>query len=160
MIFLMTQKFPLRPTPVHRETIPSFISRLAAMRKTTTRKFALHMGTNLRKIAEDDETALAELAYWGGLSDVQFEEMKSWTGMRVGDVKLRFRGEDHGSRTLRSPRVRGCPICLREDHEGKKGKPSENMAMRGHWQLRSVTACIRHSHPLVVLWEAGAVLKR
>ena len=160
MIFLMTQKFPLRPTPVHRETIPSFISRLAAMRKTTTRKFALHMGTSLRKLSQDDDTALAELAYWGGLSDAQFEEMKSWTGMSIGEVKQRFRGEDHGSRTLRSPRVRGCPICLREDHEGKKGTPAENMAMRGHWQLRSVTACIRHSHPLVVLWEAGAVLKR
>ena len=87
MTFLMTQTFPLRPTPVLRETIPSFISRLAAMRKTTTRKFALHMGTSLRKLSQDDDTALAELAYWGGLSDAQFEEMKSWTGMSIGEVK-------------------------------------------------------------------------
>lgn len=156
----MTQTFPLRPTPVDRETFPSFLSRLAAMRITPTIDFALHMGSSLSKVAESNAEALVELSKWGGLSDLQFEEMQSWTGISVGDIKMRFRGEDHSSRTLRSPHVRGCPICLREDQEGKKGPPSQNMAMRGHWQLKSVTSCLRHSHPLIVLWSAHSLMAR
>ncbi|MDF3607711.1 hypothetical protein PE067_17140 [Paracoccus sp. DMF-8] len=32
--------------------------------------------------------------------------------------------------------------------------------MRGHWQLREVTICLRHRHPLVPLWEEHDPVKR
>ena len=32
--------------------------------------------------------------------------------------------------------------------------------MRGDWQLREVSICVRHGHPLVGLWEIGSVAKR
>ncbi|ETD82040.1 hypothetical protein U716_10255 [Rhodobacter capsulatus B6] len=56
--------------------------------------------------------------------------------------------------------MRGCPICLREDAQGHRGPAAEVLAMRGHWQLRDVTLCLRHRHLLVPLWRADARVAR
>ncbi|MBQ4827153.1 hypothetical protein J4729_21785 [Leisingera sp. HS039] len=59
--------------------------------------------------------ALECLAKWGHLTDIQIEEMPSWTGRICGDARILFSGEIYVSRSLRNPVVRGCPKCLRED---------------------------------------------
>ena len=67
---------------------------------------------------------------------------------------MRFRDEIFVSRALRSPTMRGCPVCLREDAKSHGGPAVEAMAMRGDWLLREVMVCLRHRHPLVPLWQA------
>jgi hypothetical protein len=92
------------------------------------------------------------------LSDLQLEALEaliSWTGKGVGSVRMAFRGEVFVSRALRNPKIRGCPVCMRNDAEAHGGAPDEVMAMPGDWQLREVSICVQHSHPLVPLWEMG-----
>ncbi|MCE6949461.1 TniQ family protein, partial [Cereibacter sphaeroides] len=73
---------------------------------------------------------------------------------------MTFRGEILGSRALRNPKVRGCPACLREDAAAHRGAPIEAMALRGDWQFREVSLCLRHRHPLVQLWEVDSPVER
>ena len=54
----------------------------------------------------------------------------------------------------------GCPVCLREDAEAHHGIAIEAMVMRGDWQLREASICVRHCHPLVFLWKEMALEKR
>ncbi|WP_276612547.1 TniQ family protein [Pseudorhodobacter turbinis] len=81
-------------------------------------------------------------------------------GERVGNVQMQFRGEVFGSRALRNPVIRGCPICLRQDAETHDGDSLEAMAMRGDWQLREATLCLKHQHPLVSLWRVDRLPDR
>jgi len=147
-------RFPLRPDPIPRETVPSFLSRFAAMRLTPMVEFAQNMGFSFRRILDGDSEALNSLAHWGGLTAAGIEVLQSWSGERIGDVRMRFRGEVYMSRALRNPTLRGCPVCLREDALAHSGDPAEAMAMRGDWQLREVTLCLKHRHILVPLWTA------
>ncbi|KIN75016.1 TniQ domain containing protein [Sulfitobacter noctilucae] len=71
-----------------------------------------------------------------------------------------FRNETFVSRALKNPKMRGCPVCLREDAQTSTGAPLEEMAMRGDWQLREVSICVKHQHPLVVLWERTSPTER
>jgi len=54
----------------------------------------------------------------------------------------------------------GCPLCLRADAAGQEHRPARAMALRGDWQLRDVSLCVRHGHPLVTLWEEGTPARR
>jgi hypothetical protein len=148
----LTKSFPLRPDPAPRETVPSFLSRFAAMRRTPVVEFAQNMGFSFRRILDGDPEALDSLAHWGGLTAAGIEVLQSWSGEPIGDVRMRFRGEVFISRALRNPTLRGCPDCLREDAVGPSGDSAEAMAMRGDWQLREVTLCLKHWHLLVPLW--------
>jgi hypothetical protein len=150
----LQQTFPLRPIPVDRETVPSFLSRLATMRRTPIVEYAQNMGAPLRDILDGDYGALSSLAYWGRLSSVELANLTSWTGEPIGDVRMRFRGEVFVSRALRNPVMRGCPVCLRQDAQDHSGASAEAMVMRGGWQFREVTLCLRHNHLLVPLWQA------
>jgi hypothetical protein len=125
------------------------------MNGVSTANFALDMGFSLNKIISLEEEAACSLAECGGLTDKQLKELMSWTGQRVGDVRMAFRGEVFVSRALRNPIIRGCPICLREDSEADLSHPLSHMAMRGDWQLRELNICVAHQHPLVPLWEYG-----
>ncbi len=151
----MRTPLPLRITPVARETVPSFLARLAAVNGLSTRDFAVDMGFTLRRAVELETDTLGILAVRGGLDEKAMRELTSWTGSSVGEVRMSFRGEVFVSRALRNPEVRGCPVCLRQDAEGHPGRPTHAMAMRGDWQLREVSVCIRHAHPLVLLWTEG-----
>jgi hypothetical protein len=71
-----------------------------------------------------------------------------------------FRNETFVSRALKNPKIRGCPVCLREDAQARPAAPLEAMAMRGDWQLREVSICVRHEHPLVLLWERNIPTER
>ena len=117
--------------------------------------FALDMGFSLKKIVNLEEDAVRSLAECGGLTCEQIEELVSWTGRRVGGVRMVFRGEIFVSRAVRNPIIRGCPVCLRKDAEIDPSQPLSQMAMRGDWQLRELNLCVAHQHPLVPLWEHG-----
>ena len=122
--------------------------------KNRRARFAEDMGMSLKRIAKLDENTIKTLAELGGLDVSAREELVSWSGNGVGDVRTLFRGEEFGSRAVRGLTVRGCPICLREDVEVSGLSANRAMAMRGHWQLRDAHLCVRHHHPLVELWTA------
>jgi hypothetical protein len=126
---------------------------MAAMNGVSAAEFALDMGFSLKKVINLEKDAVCSLAKCGGLTDWQMNELISWTGQRVGDVRMKFRGEIFVSRALRNPIIRGCPVCLREDAEIDPSQPLTQMAFRGDWQLREFALCIKHGHPLVDLWE-------
>ncbi|OSQ63862.1 hypothetical protein MCRY_03850 [Marivita cryptomonadis] len=138
-----------------RETLYSYLSRLAAFWRTDVPEFAYDMGAPFRRLLEQDE-ALETFANWAKLSPDRMDELLSWTGTRTGNVRMEFRGEIYVSRALRNPIMRGCPVCLREDAAGTTGPAYAAMIMRGDWQLREATLCVRHRHPLVPLWQATA----
>ena len=92
---------------------------MAAINGTDTAGFALDLGFSFKRILEQDELAVAAFAARSGLTQDQLSTLLSWTGERIGDVRMRYRGEVFISRALRSPTVRGCPHCLREQAEGQ-----------------------------------------
>jgi hypothetical protein len=151
---------PLRTAPVHRETLPSFLSRLAAVNGVGAADFAVDLGFSIKRFLNLEEDAVRALAGAGGLDAAAVADLLSWTGTGVGDVRMEFRGEVFVSRALRNPRMRGCPVCLREDARGQERTPARAMALRGDWQLREVSLCVRHGHPLVTLWEVGTPAHR
>lgn len=142
------------PPPIHRETLYSYLGRLAAVWQTEAPDLAKDMGASFKLLLEQDEAAIAALADWAGLRPEVIAELLSWTGLRAGNVRMTFRGELYTSRALRSPIMRGCPICLKED-AAQAGGSSAAMAMRGHWQMREAHLCVQHHHPLVRFWEAS-----
>jgi len=145
------------PRPAKRETVFSYLSRCAATWQTTTQRFASDIGTSLRLFAMQNDEALGRLSDWAGLSPKEMAELMSWTGAKVGNVRMRFRDEIFVSRALRNPDVRGCPICLREDVAQSDGPPTAATVMRGDWLMREVVLCTRHRHPLVRLWSEEKV---
>ncbi|WP_232222879.1 TniQ family protein [Sulfitobacter guttiformis] len=139
--------------PIHRETILSFLSRIAAINGVSAADLAMDMGFSIKKIINLEENAVRGLAECGGLTDEQIQELVSWTGQAVGGVRMAFRDEIFVSRAVRNPIMRGCPICLREDASNHPSRPISRMAMRGDWQLRELNLCIAHQHPIVPLWK-------
>lgn len=156
----VTQQLPLRPNPNHRETLPSFLSRFAAINGVGAADFALDMGFSLKRVVGLEDKAISRLSAIGGLSPKQLEELISWTGRSAGDVTKAFRGEVFGSRALWNPIFRGCPVCLREDAEAAPDRPLTRMTMRGDWQLRDVGICVRHNHPMIPLWKHARPTER
>ncbi len=142
------------PPPARRETLYSYLSRLAATWRTEVADLAYDMGAPFKHFLEQDPEAFEILADWANLDPQQMNEMLSWTGTRAGNVRTKFRGSLFVSRALRNPAMRGCPVCLREDITEHDGLGVAAMVMRGDWQLREVNVCVRHSHPLVPLWES------
>lgn len=108
---------PRSPTvlPAHRETLPSYLARLAASRGLSSSYYAGALRSSLKDIVTAGAGSLLALAQWGRLSDEQLAELVSWTGERIGDVRMKLRGEVFVSRALRNPIIRGCPACLRYD---------------------------------------------
>ena len=148
-------KLPIAcPAPEPRETIYSYVSRLAATWNRSVTDLTYDMGASFRKFLEDDPAAIEALLEWTKLDPLQVEEMRSWTGVRAGNVRMRFRGELFVSRALRNPIVRGCPRCLRDDAAWRPSLGPAAMVMRGDWQFRECVMCVRHCHPLVALWTA------
>ncbi|RBI67540.1 hypothetical protein DQW77_17540 [Roseovarius sp. TE539] len=146
---------PIRnPDPAPRETLYSYLARLAATWQTTAPELAYDMGAPFKTLLQQDQGALGAFADWAGLDSDAMVELMSWTGVRVGNVRMQFRGELYISRALRNPVIRGCPVCLREDGAAAEGPAASTMVMRGHWQMREVNLCVKHGHPLVPLWEA------
>jgi len=144
------------PAPIPRETLYSYIARLAAVWRTDAPELAYDMGAPFKRLLDQDREALDTVADWAKLSPDVMTELLSWTGIRAGNVRMEFRGELYVSRALRNPIMRGCPVCLREDAFRATGPAYGAMVMRGDWQLREAMLCVRHRHPLVPLWQATA----
>jgi len=126
---------------------------MAALNGTDVTMFASDMGGSAKRFVgygAEDVRFLVEAA---GLDETAVAALRSWTGYSVGDGRTAFRGEVFITRAVRSRHVRGCPVCLREDAEARGGDPLAAMALRGDWQFREVSVCVRHGHPLVLLWE-------
>ncbi|MDF1707688.1 MAG: TniQ family protein [Paracoccaceae bacterium] len=143
------------PAPAPRETLHSYLARLAAHWQTDTRELSYDMGAPFMRMLHQDAEVFEAIDDWAKLAPGVMEELLSWTGVKAGDVRIEFRGEVFVSRALRNPTMRGCPVCLREDALHTKGGAAA-MIMRGDWQFREVTICVRHGHPLVPLWTAQA----
>lgn len=141
---------------MQRETVSSFLSRIAAMNGVSCTDFALDMGFSVKRAIHLDERALRQLTICGDLSPDQLDELISWTGRQIGDVRTDFRGEVFVTRAIVNPVLRGCPTCLREDVQNDAANPLRYIVMRGHWQLRDVSVCLHHNHPLVPLREKSA----
>ncbi len=146
--------------PAQREILTSYVGRLAASRGVAVADLVLDLGGSMRQMLNLDPTFLDKLSMWAGVSQGQIDDLCSWSGQRLGDVKMRFRGEVFVSRALRNPVMRGCTACLREDAASRPEAPLEAMVMRGDWQLREVSICLRHSVPLVELWTVDAPASR
>jgi hypothetical protein len=140
------------PQPAHRETIYSYLSRLAAAWRTSVADLAYDIGAPFKSFLDQKPEAFDALADWAALDPQQMEEMLSWTGLRAGNVRMSFRGEMLLSRALRNPEIKGCPACLREDAAAHDGPDVAGMVMRGDWHMREANVCVRHHHPLVPLW--------
>ncbi|OWY02924.1 TniQ family protein [Thioclava sp. IC9] len=152
----MPHWLPERLRPAHRETLPSFFSRLAASKGVSAKNLALDMGVSLKRLVTQDPEALEQLRIWSRLTDTEFADLLSWTGVGAGDIQQEFRGELVGSRSLRNPAVRGCPLCLAEDAAAGDRSPFEAMVMRGDWQFKETVRCVRHGADLVPLWRANS----
>ncbi|WP_420798300.1 TniQ family protein [Meridianimarinicoccus roseus] len=100
------------------------------------------------------EEAVAIFAERAKLSATQLAELLSWTGERIGDVRVRVRKEVFVSRALRNPIIRGSPHCMRE-HAADQPHPLRHIALRGDWLCRGVDICQQHHHPLVPLWSSS-----
>ncbi|MEP2683830.1 MAG: TniQ family protein [Sulfitobacter sp.] len=148
------------PTPALRETLYSYLARLAAVWKTDVRELAFDIGAPFKKLLNQDPDALEALADWADLAPNVMDELLSWTGVRAGDVRMEFRDELFVSRAIRNPVMRGCPVCLREDASAVDGQAVSSMVMRGDWQYREVNLCVGHGHPLIQLWKSEALQDR
>lgn len=148
----------LRPAP--RETLPSYLSRLAASKGVRIADFALDLGWSFKRFLRCDPQAIEALAAWAGLSHRGAEELLSWTGAPVGEVRMAYRGETVISRALRNPIVQGCPECLRDDAVSNPDEPLAAMVIRGDWQMREVSVCLRHGKLLVPLWTEDLPVAR
>ncbi|MBZ4024147.1 hypothetical protein CKO11_17005, partial [Rhodobacter sp. TJ_12] len=155
----LPRKLALTLEPVDRETLPSLFSRMAILNGTDVVNFALDLGITFRRILEQDEEAVAIFAERAGVSPAQLAELLSWTGERIGDVRMRFRKEVFVSRALRNPIIRGCPLCMRE-HAADQPHPLRHIALRGDWLCRGVDICHQHHHPLVPLWSSSLPIER
>ncbi|MBP0483621.1 TniQ family protein [Sagittula salina] len=155
----MPQRLPLTVTPRSRETLPSFFARLAAVNGTEPMSFAMDMGFSLKRVIVQDADSLAHVRELSGMSLADLAELLSWTGERLGDVRMKFRGDTFVSRALRSPTMRGCPACLAKDAEAP-GEPLGNIVMRGDWLCRGVDVCVNHRLELVPLWTEANPTKR
>jgi len=136
---LMTNLPISSPTPMLRETLYSYLARLAAVWRTDAPELAYDMGAPFKRLLEQDREALETVADWAKLSPDVMSELLSWTGVRAGKVRMKFRGELYVSRALRNPIMRGCPVCLREDAAGATEQAYAAMSIRGDWQLREAT---------------------
>jgi hypothetical protein len=110
------------PTPIPRETLYSYLSRMAATWRTEAPDLAYDMGAPFRRLLNQDEEAFDALAGWADLKTGVMAELLSWTGVRAGNVRMEFRGELYVSRALRNPVMRGCPVCLRGTPPGRRAR--------------------------------------
>jgi hypothetical protein len=64
-------------TPIQRETILSYLSRIAAMNGVSAADFAMNMGFSIKKIINLEDNAVRDLAECGGLTGEKIEELVS-----------------------------------------------------------------------------------
>lgn len=141
---------PLRTASVPRETAFSHMSRLAAVNKVDLREFGFELGIPFQRILNGEQDMIRTLALLGG---ADHECLQHWSGTKLEGRRHELCGEIYPAKTIRSPEIRGCPICLKQDASASERSPEHSMAIRGHWLVPHVTICLAHKHPLVPLWR-------
>ena len=149
----------LRTDPKPRETLHSFVARLASLNGVRTGDFLHDFSLSMTRLNRIDPVLVQTITELAGLDSAQKSDLVSWTGEPIEGVRMAYRGERIVSRAIRNPEVRGCAFCLREDAAGIEA-PDTKMAMRGDWLLRHSLVCLRHSTFLVPLWSAARPLER
>ena len=135
--------------PGHRETLPSFFARFAAKKGVAASDFAYDMGISFKRVVNQETAAISTLADFARLSGDEVADLLSWIGVRAGNVRMEYRGDTVVSRAARHPTMRGCPLCLRENAKADPADPVSCMVMRGDWQFRSVSICLRHARAVI-----------
>lgn len=147
---LMSQQLPLTVPLIWRETATSYTSRLAARNGLSAAAFCRDFGMSFRSVVDGDPAAIRTIAGLGGVSKNQLAD---WSPTSLGERRISFRGHIFHGKTIRSPEIRGCPVCLREDAAINALSPAQAMGIRGHWAVPHVATCRLHDHPLVPLYR-------
>lgn len=92
-VLQMTNLPITNPAPIPRETLYSYLARLAAIWRTEAPNLAYDIGAPFKRLLDQDEDALEAFADWAKLSPEAMTELLSWTGTRAGNVRMEFRGE-------------------------------------------------------------------
>jgi hypothetical protein len=66
--------------PTGRETLSSYLARLAAAWKTDAPELACDMGAPFKRLLDQDEEALESFSVWAKLFPEVMDELLSWTG--------------------------------------------------------------------------------
>lgn len=144
---------PLQP----RETAFSYMSRLAARNELSAVDFGRYTGVTFTKVLRGDPETMKMLASRGG---IDCHELQTWSPSSIDGPLYNFIGHTFPSKTVLFPKVRGCPICLREDVDGSDLPPEQSMTVKGNWLIPHVTICLKHEHPLVEMWHESAPTAR
>ncbi|KAE9625091.1 TniQ family protein [Parasedimentitalea maritima] len=148
----MNAILPLSTPLFPRETATSYMSRLAQANGVDAATLGLELDVVFQSVIDGKSSSLRKLAALGGINDKALSE---WTPAYLEKGTYVFREELFHGQTIRSPKVRGCPACLKADVSS-----GNEMYLRGHWAVPHVTACTVHGHPLVVLWHEKVIYSR
>ncbi|MHC2280402.1 hypothetical protein ACVME8_007045 [Bradyrhizobium diazoefficiens] len=131
------------------ETPVSFVSRLAALHRTSARDICLDMATTFQKVVDGDPKALAIVAAKASADPAALTENAF---VRTGERRYTFRGEEFTRDDLRRATVVVCPKCLAEDLAGAPTlRPQVVAYQRARWPIAALKTCSIHLTPLVVV---------
>lgn len=142
---------PLRHTvPVcSGETPASFVSRLAALHRTSARDICLDMGTTFQKVVDGDPKALAVVAFKASADPASLAEDAF---VKTAERRYVYRGQELTRDNLRRATVVVCPKCLAEDiAAAPQSRPQVVASQRARWQIAALNTCAIHLMPLVVV---------
>lgn len=151
-----------RPLPItvplqQREPAFSYMSRLAARNELSAVDFGRYTGLTFQKVLRGDPDIIIMLSSRGGINR---DELQAWSPAPLEGPLHSFAGHSFPSKTILYPKMRGCPVCLREDADGSDLPVEQAMTIRGDWLIPHVTICLKHEHPLVGLWHESAPTAR
>ena len=144
---------PLSVPLVHRETGFSFMARLAARNGVSTRLLGLDYDIPFESVLDGEHAAISDLSVLGG---VKQQELSKWTARRIDGSYHNLRHDTFHTKSIRSPIIRGCPTCLRDDVSDQNAPPEQAMAFRSHWMVKHVFICLKHGQPLINLWREAS----
>ena len=135
---------PIKP----RETAFSYMSRLAARNELSAVDLGRHTGVTFQKVLRGDPETMVMLASRGG---IDCRELRAWSPTPIEGPMHSFAGHAFPSKTILYPKMRGCPVCLREDADQSDLPANQAMTIKGDWLIPHVMICLKHEHPLVEL---------
>jgi hypothetical protein len=144
---------PIKP----RETAFSYMSRLAARNELSAVDLGRYTGVTFQKVLRGDPETMTMLASRGG---IDCHELRAWSPKPIEGPMHSFAGHAFPSKTILYPKMRGCPVCLREDADQSDLPANQAMTIKGDWLIPHVMICLKHEHPLVELWYESAPTAR
>jgi len=131
------------------ETPVSFVSRLAALHRSSAREICLDMGTSFQKVVDGDPKALAIVAF---KASAEVSALAENAFVRGDGHRHTFRGEQLTRDDLFRATVVVCPKCLAEDiAAAPRSRPETVAVQRARWQIAALKTCPIHLVPLVMV---------